>query len=297
MDTTQPIQASVPAAPAPLKIGKFKASRQIVKESWGLLKQDKEIVWFPVISTIVSLFALAILGVIYFYAAFKGNINNIQNANGIVGYIFLFLYYLVLFFIINFFQAGILIIAAARLNNQDLTFGDGIAGASRNAGKIFRWSLIAATVGLILQIIADKFKLIGQIVATVLGAAWNILTFFSLPSLIIGQHSVRDSFKDSASIIRKTWGETIIVSLGVGLFFALLVFLGFAVTLTLIILFPHVPVVATAITLFFIYLVVLAMISSALNVIFKLALYEYAKSGVVPGRFSPELIQNAIKSK
>ena len=115
-------------------------------------------------------------------------------------------------------------------------------GAANNFNKIFIWSVISATVGVILRIIADKSKLIGKVVASLFGAAWNILTYFSLPSLVIGNTSIKDSFKESAAMIRKTWGETIIVNFGAGLFFALLAVLLTALFIGIVVIFPSLVV-------------------------------------------------------
>lgn len=292
---------ATPVVPAPLKMGKFKASRLIVAQSWAVLKQDKEMVWFPILSLMTSLIAFVIIAVIYYLVVLHSNLgftNQIGSRSmQPVDYAFIFVYYLVSFFILNFFQAGILIIAQARFAGQNLSFEDGIRGAERHAGKILVWSLIAATVGTILDFIANKFKLAGRIVRAILGAAWNIMTFFSLPALVIGQTTVMGSFKESARIIRKTWGETIIISLGVGLFFFALVLVVMILSGILIAVAPIMPVVIAVGLFFLIFIIIIAVISSTLGVIFKLALYEYARTGVVPPAFSSELIQNAVKKK
>ena len=36
-------------------MGSFRSSIELVKQSWRVLKQDRELVWLPVISTVVSL--------------------------------------------------------------------------------------------------------------------------------------------------------------------------------------------------------------------------------------------------
>ncbi len=36
-------------------MGKFKNSRQLVKETIAVLKQDKEIMWFPIISEMLTI--------------------------------------------------------------------------------------------------------------------------------------------------------------------------------------------------------------------------------------------------
>ncbi len=49
----------------PVKIGKFSASVTIVKESWNILKQDKEIMLFPIFSTICTFLSIALMGALY----------------------------------------------------------------------------------------------------------------------------------------------------------------------------------------------------------------------------------------
>lgn len=281
----------------PLRVGKFKASVMIVSQSWRLLKEDKEILWFPLFSVITSLFALVFMGTLFFFTVMDGDVNAFKGDSeqkmGVVGYLILIAYYTVMFFIINFFQAGIYIITHGRIRGNNLTFTDGIQGAKNIAGKIFVWSFISATVGVILRAIADHSKLIGRIVVGLLGAGWNILTYFSLPALVIGNMSVLESFKQSASIIRKMWGETLILNIGVGLFFAIVILVGTVLGIGIIMYAPITAWIVFILFLFFV--IVVSIMSSALGAIFKIALYEYANTGVIPAGFSPELIQNAIK--
>ena len=284
----------------PVKIGKFKASRIIVSESWNILKQSKGIMWFPVVSSILtSLIAILVVGIsFYFVGLDKIFGNSVQgsdgSANGAVFYAIFFVVYLVIFFIVNFFESGLFIVIQARFSGQTLSFKDGVRGARDNIGNIFLWSLISATVGLVLQIIADKLKFIGKIIAYFFGAAWNILTFFSLPVLVIGRTSIKDSFKESASIIRKTWGETIILKFGTGLFFGIIIFLLIALSIGLMILLPSLYTFIVVVVLLVVAIVIISIISSTLNSIFKLALFNYARTGQVPQGFSESVIKNSI---
>lgn len=200
-----------------------------------------------------------------------------------------------MFCIANYFLAGIYTIVNGRFNGQNLSFIDGIKNANKHIGRIFIWSLISATVGVILQIISDKSKLIGKIVATIFGAAWAILTYFSLPTLIIGERSIKESFKESSSAIRKTWGETIIVNFGIGLFFFLFIVTTLTIMITIAVLVPDVIVFILLGILFIIFFTAITIIFSTLNSIVKLALYVYASTGVVPQGFTPELIQSTVK--
>ena len=282
------------------KIGKFKASKIIVKESWNILKQEREIMWFPVISSLTTTAALLIIGILYYVVVLGGNLSGLDFENNafasnVLVYGGLLVYYIVIFFIANFFQAGLFIIVNGRFNGQNLSFNDGIRGAKAHIGKIFAWSVINATVGMILRIISDKSKLIGKIVAAVLGGAWAILTYFSLPSLVIGNMSVKDSFKESAAIIRKTWGESLIINFGVGLFFMLITLLAIVIAAVICALVPTFYVIVLVVILFAVFIIAMSIISTTLGSIFKLALFTYARTGQIPQGFSPEIVRAAVK--
>ncbi len=300
----QSFTSQTSAVPTSVRIGKFKASRIILKESWALLSHDKEILWLPVLSAITFFVSLAIVGVIVYFGvlggsldALKGLENAEQGVKDVAVYATIFGYYLLIFFITNFFQASIFAIVHARFNGGNFSLGDGLASARAHMGRIFIWSLISATVGVILQVVSDKSKVVGKIVAAILGSAWNILTYFSLPSLVIGQASLTDSFKESASMIRKTWGETIIVNFGVGLIFGLINTLLFAVGIVILILFPTMNVAIGIGSSLIFLIILLSILSTSLNAIFKLVLFEYARTGTVPQGFSLDVVQSAIKVK
>lgn len=278
---------------------KFRTSKLIAVESWNVLKQDKEILWFPIISSVLSFGLTLVMLSFFFFYTFAGSLENVRNYKtvefeAIEGIVF-GVYYVLAFFIVNFFQSAIFVVANGRFNGQDLTFSQGISEAIKSSEKIFIWSLISATVGLILNFISNKLKNIGKIVSFFLGAAWSVLTYFSLPSLVIGKTGVIDSFKESASIIRKTWGEAAILNFSTSLFFIFVRVVIFLVYNVLIIVFPKLIVLASIV--FVLSIVLTTTISSTLTAIFKLALYQYARTGNIPQGFTPELIINSFQAK
>ncbi len=152
----QSFTSQTSAVPTSVRIGKFKASRIILKESWALLSHDKEILWLPVLSAITFFVSLAIVGVIVYFGvlggsldALKGLENAEQGVKDVAVYATIFGYYLLIFFITNFFQASIFAIVHARFNGGNFSLGDGLASARAHMGRIFIWSLISAKVGVI----------------------------------------------------------------------------------------------------------------------------------------------------
>jgi len=280
----------------PRKLGKFEASKAIVRESWAVLKQDREMLLFPVLSMILC-FLITGLAFVVTYSLWTDVMLSPSDSETpiYVGYVAIFVAYIVMSFIGNFANAGVLIIAHGRFNGNDLTFKDGINGALGNIYKIFLWSLISATVKIILDYLAHKFKWIGKLVAKILGTAWDIMTYFSFPSIIIGQNSIRGSFRESASIIRKTWGETFIVTFGVALFFTVIVLVFMAIGFLLVYFIQTTFITVMVVSLCIVFILVISIISSTLSTIYKLALYEYARTGVLPQGFSGELKDEAFK--
>ncbi len=298
-----PQSIPVPVVPALQHIGKFQASKMIVKESWNALMKDREILWLPVLSFITTLGAFAVFAIAYFIFADKGAIMSaLQSADGSQAsssvsagiYLTIFFFYLVTYFIQHFFQVSLYTIAYGRFNGQDLTLHDGLKGAMGNFKGILTWSLIMATVGVLLNFIKNKGKA-GVIISAMLGATWSVFTYFSLISLTIGKTTIKGSFTESVSLIKKTWGEALIVNFGAGFVFGAIAAVVSVILMIIAVLLPSTAMWIILGSVWLIVMVVMSIVSTTLESIFKLSLYEYAKTGKVPEGFSPELVQNAFK--
>ena len=90
----------------------------LVKASYEVLRADKELVVFPVISS-VSLIVVTFMFTIPFI--FSGILDSTFGGFGIFGYIFLFVFYAVQYFVIIFFNTALVSAALIRLNGGDPT--------------------------------------------------------------------------------------------------------------------------------------------------------------------------------
>ena len=122
------------------------------------------------------------------------------------------------------------------------------------------------------------------------------MTYFVVPVLILEDKGVIGSVKESFSLIRKTWGESIIGSVSIVVIFVAVGVLGLLCVLATM-FFGNMLVSAVAVILFLLLVVVLAVLYSAMQGIYVTALYTYARTGSVPAAFSRELIQNAFVPK
>src|SRR6185295_2327308 len=288
---------------------RFSRSYQLVRHSWAVLKQDKEILIFPVLSGIASLAVAAsfIVPLVIFgmhqpaETAPAGAHKDPEFQMQAAWYAYLFLFYLVSYFITIFFNVGVMHCASIRMNGGDPTVADGFKGAFARIGAIFMWSLVSATVGMILRAIEERAGIVGKIVSAIAGVAWSLLTYFAVPVMIFEGAGVFRSIRRSGELFKKSWGEAVIGESGMGLFFACLFLLGLIPAGLAVYLGAMgsagvvLAVVLGAVALF--YWIALAVISAALQGVFHVALYRYAATGQVPSEYPEELIQRHWRPK
>jgi hypothetical protein len=277
-------------------------SYQLVRHSWAVLKQDKEILIFPVLSGMASLAVaasflvpLVVLGMHdQTTTTANGYSHHAEFQMNAAWYAYSFLFYLASYFITIFFNVGVMHCASIRMNGGDPTVADGFKGAFSRIGAIFMWSLVSATIGMVLRAISERSGILGKIVTSFLGVAWSILTYFAVPVMIFEGTGVGKSIKRSGELIKKTWGEALVGQGGMGMFFGLLFLIGLIPVGIAIWLAAQgtagvmAAVVLGAGALF--YWIGLAVVSSALQGVFHVALYRYASTGQVAGGYPEELI-------
>lgn len=255
-------------------------SYAIFQQSLSVLRQDKEILIFPVLSGIFTI--LAFSGIV-FGGVITGTFERLAASGdrsveaNVLGYGILFVWYFVNWFIVLFFNVGVVACARIRFEGGDPTVADGFRAARENLGRIAMWALVSATVGLILRVIAERSKLVGALIAKFLGAAWTIATYFVVPVMIFEKRGAKDSMSSSTQLIRKTWGESLVAAAGVGIVIMLFGIAGLVFPIIGILISPTAAVIGLASMV--LYWIGLSILSSALTGIYRTGLYLYATKG------------------
>jgi hypothetical protein len=279
---------------------RFTRSWEMAKQSWKVMRSHPSLALFPIISGITSFlvtlsFMLPIffsMGGVKMFESKQFNTDSVPVAYYIVS----FCYYLVSYFVVVFFNVALIHCANKVLNNQETSVGDGLRAATKRLGPILAWSLVGATVGMVLKAVSERVPFVGQIVVAVLGGAWNIVTFFVVPSLAIEGVGPITAIKTSFATIKKTWGESLIGNIGVSTAIGLLslipipILIGVAFT-------GSAWIIIGAVVMAALYWLALAIIGSCLTGIYTTAVFHFARTGTVPNVFSEEQIQMAFLPK
>lgn len=280
-----------------MRMGTFSRSWALAKESYEVLRRVPSLVVFPILSAIATI----VISVSFFVPVFvvTGG-KNLEKMRPEVAYPLMFVFYFLTYFVVIFFNSAMVACAYEALQGRSVTFAYGMSVAWRRIGAILGWTAIAATVGVILRTIAERTGIIGNIVIALVGASWNIATYFVVPVLVIEQGSPFAAVKKSTVMLKQTWGERLVAAVGLGSVMALLILPGFFLIIGGIAFGAGVGSIALGAVFFLlglVYMLVLATISAALQGVFQTALFVYAETGSVPSGFNPDTITAAFKVK
>jgi hypothetical protein len=267
-------------------------SIELLKSSWTVLRENRSLVWFPVVSSIATVILIAALALpAYFLTGVKDG-----QADKVMFYVFFFIFYLITSFIVIFFNTGLIACAKEAMHGGDPTFGYGMSVAAKNIGKILGWAAISATVGMVLKMIRERGGILGAIVSSIIAIAWNLITFFVIPVFVFQGLGVIASIKESAALFKKTWGENMIARFGLGIVFFLLALIGI-VPIVLVAFTKSAALIILVSAVVLVYWAALAIMSASLTGILSMALYEYASTGQVPAAYNPQTIAGAFVPK
>jgi len=286
-------------------MGVWDRSWSITRTSFKLIGKDKEMLWFPVLSGIFSLLFSAALLVPTFMLNVAKQVGGDRMVIGPMQWIVLFITYFGLSFIATFFNVCVVYTTRVRLSGGDATFGDSIKFAFSRVHLILGWSLVSASVGILLRAldsIAERSGLIGKILLSILRAilasAWSIITVFVVPAMVYKELGPFDAIRESIDTLKQTWGESIVRYYGLGLATfvcilpcVLLMILGGAAA-------TAVPAAGVAlIALGVVALIAVIVLFGVANTVFNTVLYHWASSGAAAEGIDPALLSGAFTQR
>ena len=274
----------------------------LARASWEVLKLDKELLIFPLLSGVACLmvlasFAVPLMGSDYVQTLMNEESIRVDIQSDPLLWALLFAFYFANYFVIVFFNSALVGCAMIRFQGGDPTVADGFRIAFARLPQIAAWALVSATVGVILKAIESWSERAGKFVAGLIGMAWGITTYFVVPVLVAEKVGPFDAMKRSLAILKRAWGEALVSNVGIGfvVFFATLIcFIPAILGLVAGLVYNQVALMGVGIVVSVVLIILVSLISSALHVIIVGALYQYASSGRVPDAFDAHAMKDAF---
>ena len=278
-------------------MGKWADGKTLSNKSWGLLKENKYFLWFPIMGLLLSILPLVILGGgALALAALEMNVWAI-----VVGFIGLIL--------INFAFtiSGAAMVAAVdeELSGRDSTLGYGFGKAFRRLGPLLVWSVIRAVVSALLGLLRGNgggaAAVAGNVLAAIGAAAWSIVTFFVTPYIMLKGLSAVPAVKASVHMVREKWGTQVTGGVRIGLRLLVITLPAIALIVGGIYLLTgsgaSVSLGLVLLAVGFVLIMISALLSSALQAIFSVALFHFTTGEGGYGPFTPEELNGVLTKK
>ena len=264
---------------------------KLAMSSFKILKANQQLIIFPILSAISLV--LVIGSFFTFLLADAGwNVDNLGEMSRMGAYAVLFIFYVVNYFIVIFFNMALIHCTRLYLHGEEVTIGKGLQFSLSRIGAIFSWAMVAATVGLILKAIQENSGILGKIITGFIGLIWSIATFFVVPVIAYENVGPIDAVKRSSQMVKEKWGESLTAGFSFG-FIQLIGMLVICLPLFFLgsLVHPVVGIAAAAAAFF-----VIMAIMDAARTIFVSAVYHNIK-GDVNDHFDQQLIDNLFMHK
>jgi len=304
-------------------MSKFQRSWLLMKSSLSVIGRNKQLLVFPIVVFICT------IGIVTFFLAppllrptghsytsaehwqaighslFTESPNGASRAHigftpGAMVYL-AFLYFLSMF-IATFCNVAFYHEILAALTGQPVSIARGLKFAGTRLWSIVMWTLFAGVVGLIIKAIEQRMAIVGQIIARIIGLAWSIAAVFAIPVIVRRETNANPVvvLRDSAGILKRTWGEALIGYAGLT-FASSLITLG---TLMLVVgavilsvALGNFWIIACILPLWLLFVFAWSYVTSVASHVYRGALYLYAAEGVVPAPYDQQMLDMAWKFK
>jgi hypothetical protein len=280
-------------------------SWQLLQCSFAVLRSQPRLLILPAVAAVcvisVALFFMVPLFVLILQEGSADRVNAAAQEHRGLFYLGGSLIYLVAMVVGTFFNVAFFHELLRAFAGEAISIRRGWQFALSRLGPILTWSLLAGTVGLIIRSIEERLGFLGRIIMGIIGTTWSVAAVFAIPVIVRrSDQNPLHVLRDSAAMVKRTWGETLAGFIGLHLAGAIILILliaGILATAFVALVLhlgwlPFAVLIAGAIIV-----IAVALLLSVATDVFRGALYVYASEGVVPGAYTEELMNAGWKRK
>jgi hypothetical protein len=273
-------------------MGRFQNSLALAKASWQVLREDKQLTLLPLLS-MISTVVIAVSFLLPIGLIARNGTDGYTASKPLV-WVLGFCAYLVLTFVVVFFNAALVYAADRHLAGERVTPGEAIQAARARTHVLLPWVVVSATVSIVLRALEERAGVLGRIIGTIAGVAWSVVTFLVLPILVIEGIGPMAAVKRSGELFKRTWGENLMTNAGIGIV-AMAATLAGAIPLVLLIMVGG-PIAVLGVVALVLWVIAVSLVSATLTGILQVALYRFATEAQVPG-FDTEQLRGTFRTR
>jgi hypothetical protein len=205
--------------------------------------------------------------------------------------------YLITMFLTTFFNVAFYNEILQAFNGNTVSISRGLSFAMTRLRAIVLWSLLAGIVGIIIRKIEENVGFVGRWITGLIGFTWSVASVFAIPVIVREPQQINPitTLKDSAALIKRTWGEGLAGMVGMS---AIIILFIIALVALSVVVMIAIPLSILYLSIFiFLTIFILGYLSMMMRDIFLCGLYVYATEGVVPGEFDEAMMEQAWRVK
>jgi hypothetical protein len=249
--------------------GRLSRSWRLTKIAWRIVRTDRTLL---VLSLLAAVGTLAVTATLFQLAGLLGQPGSISRGRVLL--------WVAIFawpgaFLAAFVDTALAAAGWAALRGEPMTLRRALSVPCRRIAAVLGWSLLAAGVGLLLQLVAERIPFGGRVVQWLGGAAWGLLTLFAIPVLVLERRGPLSALRRSGALIRERWGEGVGGTLAIGVWAAipgsvagLLIGIGIATSAPV----AHAVLIGLALLIF----AAISGLAQSTRQVFTVALYRFA---------------------
>lgn len=282
------------------RMGKWAESKVLTSKCWSIIRTRKYLMLFPVIGMLLAMVPVLGLGIPAAIA--------LSADNHLIGWPLIVLAMIGAMVVGQFCTAALVACADEELHDRPSSLGHGFNRAASKFGHILSWSLINVVVSALVSLIRGNNQggmvenIVRNLAAVALDVAWQVVTFFVLPFIMLGDLATPAAMKASASLVKKVWGNQIRGGVRIG---GIVLLLGIIPSILAMVgggLLTSLGNVGAGfgiplMILGLIALVCCSLLVQAMRSLFAVALFRYAEDSEVIGGFTESELKSAVRTK
>jgi hypothetical protein len=270
-------------------VGRIRRGFSLAGQSWRVLRSDRTLGAFPVLSLLV---VLALAATLWLPAALL-----LERGSTPLGVVLAAVGLYVVTFAGVFFSVALAGAAATVLDGGDATVAGGISVARARLPQIAGWAAFAASVNLVISALEARFQGISTLLLRGLQVAWGLVTFLVVPVIAFEGLGPFAALRRSGGLFRQRFGEQLAGQVAIG---GAVILIGVLPAAGLIALGAWAVSAGAGVLggvligLGIVVVLVASVLGTCLSQIFGVALYRYAVDGTASAPFSEDDLRGAV---